>query len=231
MTAQDAPAVIHNSKTRIQIGIVAEHILHDIVVEAIAFEELVVAVGLEEDIGTVLVLRVLSDVADEFSTFKDGFSHLSIAKRVHLEVRRERVDRLDADTIQTNRLLESLRVVLTASVQHADSLDHLALRNATTIVTNRDTKVVFNVDFDAVASLHLKLIDGVVDDLLQQHIDAILGKRAVAQSSDVHTRTQANMLCACQGFDVVVAIFGALLGDDDIFFVHRFFLKHLLLLC
>ena len=206
MTAQYTPAVIHNGQSRIQIGVVAEHVLHNVVVELVTLEEFVISVRLEIDVCAVLVFRLFRNIVDELSLLESGFSHDSIAKGVHLKMRTQRINGLHAHTIQSDGFLESLRIVLTTRIQHADSLNHLALRNASAIVSDRDAEVVFDIDFYAVASLHLELVDGVVDDLLQQHIDAILGKRAVAQSSDIHARTQANVLSACQGFDVVVVV-------------------------
>ena len=197
---------LHDGEARIQIGVVAEHVLHDVVVEAVALEELVVAVGLEVDIGTVLVLRVLGDVVDEFAELESGLAHLAVAEGVHLEVAAQRVDGLDTHTVQTDRLLEGLRVVLATGVQHADGFNHLTLRNAAAIVADRDAQVGLDGDFNAVAGLHLELVNAVVDDFLQQHVDAVLREGTVAQSANIHTRAQSDMLCARQGFNVVVVV-------------------------
>ena len=86
------------------------------------------------------------------------------------------VDSLHTHTIQTYRLLESLRVVLTTCIEYADSLDEFALRDASTIVANGDAQIFIDIDFNPLASLHLKLVNRVVNDLLQQNIDTILRK-------------------------------------------------------
>ena len=88
----------------------------------------------------------------------------------------QRIHRLHTHAIQAHRLLESFRVVLTTSVQHTNRLDEFTLRDASSIVTNGDTQVFVNGDFQAVACLHLKFVDGVVDNFLQQHIDTIFGQ-------------------------------------------------------
>ena len=106
-----------------------------------------------------------------------------------LEMLAQRIDGLHTDTIQADGLLEGLGVVLTTGIEHTDGLNHLTLRNATTIVSYADTEMILHRNLDAVAGIHLKFIDGVVDDLLQQHVDAVLGKRTVTQSSNIHART------------------------------------------
>ena len=206
VTAEDAATVIHDGQSDVQVGVVAQHVLHDVVVEAVALEELVVAVGLEVDVGAVLVLRVFRDVADELAAFEGGLAHLAVAERLHLEMGAQRINGLDANAVQADGLLEGLRVVLTAGIEDADGLDELALRNAAAIVADGDAQVVLDGDLDAVARIHLELVDGVVNDFLQQHVDAVFGQRTVAQSADIHSWAQTNMLCTCQGFDVVVVI-------------------------
>ena len=54
MTGEDAPPVVHDGKPDVQVGIVAQHILHDFIVELIV-DELGI-IGFEEDIGAVLIL-------------------------------------------------------------------------------------------------------------------------------------------------------------------------------
>ena len=189
---EDAPTVVHNRKTRVEICVVAQHCLHEVVVERIAYEQC--GVGFEEDIRAVLVSRVLGDVRLEVAALELERTHLSVAVRLHLEMCREGVHRLHANAVQTHTLLERLRVVLAAGVEHADSLYELTLRNATTIVAHRHTQAVVDVYFYALAGVHLELVDGVVDHLLQKHIDAVLRQLTVAQATDIHTRTSTHML-------------------------------------
>ena len=82
---QDAPSVIHDGEARVEVGIVAQHGLHDVVVEAVANEQCVV--GLEEDVGTVLVVGLLGGVALEDAALEGQCAHLAVAERFHLEVR------------------------------------------------------------------------------------------------------------------------------------------------
>ena len=86
------------------------------------------------------------------------------------------------------------------------------MRNASTIVAYSHTKIVFDVYFYPVASMHLKLVDRVVEHLFEQHVDTIFRQRAIAKTSDIHTRTCAHMLHVAKVSDVVVVIFHRLLG-------------------
>ena len=165
VTGEDATTIIHDGQACIQIGIVAEHILHDIILEAIVQEKRIV--GLEEDVGAVLVLCGFRIVARDDTLLEGGLTHFSLAEAAHLKMGTQRIDSLHTDTVQTHRLLESLRVILTASVQDADGLNHLTLGDATPIVAYRHSQIVFDINLKAVAGLHLKLIDGVVDDFFQ----------------------------------------------------------------
>ena len=57
VTTENASPIIHNGQSCIQVGIVTQHVLHDVVVERILLEQRIV--WLKKDIGTVLVLTVL----------------------------------------------------------------------------------------------------------------------------------------------------------------------------
>ena len=59
---EDAATVVHDGKSCVQVGVVAQHVFHDVVLEPIVLEELGIIVGLEIDIGTILVLRVFRHV-------------------------------------------------------------------------------------------------------------------------------------------------------------------------
>ena len=137
MTGKDATVVIHDGESGVQIGIVTEHVLDDIILELIIQEQRVV--GLEEDIGTVLVLSVLSDVTGHLTTLEGSLTHLTVTITTHLEVGTQRIDGFHAHTIQSYRLLECLRVILTARIQYRHCLDHFSLGDATAVVTHSNT--------------------------------------------------------------------------------------------
>ena len=68
--------------------------------------------------------------------------------------------------------------------------------DATPVVTHPYAQVVLDVYLDALTGVHFKLVDRVVDDLLEQHVDAVLGQCTVAQATDVHARACADVLDA-----------------------------------
>ena len=99
VTAEDAATIIHNGQTSIQVGIVTQHILHDVVVERILFEQCIV--WLKIDIGTILVLGILCIIRLQDASLKGGTTHLTIAIAGYLEVSTQRIDCLHTYTIQT----------------------------------------------------------------------------------------------------------------------------------
>ena len=62
VTRENAPPVVHDGKSGIQIGVVAQHVLHNVVMKPIVLEELGIVVGLEVDIGTAFVVRLFRHV-------------------------------------------------------------------------------------------------------------------------------------------------------------------------
>ncbi len=163
-------------------------------------------VRLEIDIGAVLVGGFLGLVILEDALLKLQCTHLALAVTLHLEVGAEGIDGLHTDAVEAYALLECLRVVFAAGVEHRYGLNELALRNAAAVVANADAQVVGDVNLEPVAGLHLKLIDRVVDDLLEQHVDAVLGQRTVAQTADIHAGTRTDVLHIAQVANVVISI-------------------------
>ena len=217
----NATTIIHDGESLIEIGVVAEHRLYDVVVELVVLEQGVAVVGFEENECAVLIGGGSGGVASELALLEHEMAHLAVAIGLHLEVATEEIDCLDADTIESYGLLEGFGVVLTTGVELADSLNELALRDASTIVADRDTEIVLNIYLDALASVHTKLINGVVDDFLEQDIDTVFGQRTVAQSADIHTRTGADVLHVGEVANILVTIFYGCWGN--IFFVHLVF--------
>ena len=210
MAAQDAPAIVHDGETRIEIGVVAKHRLHEIIMETIVLEQGII--GLEIDICAILILGIGGMVADKLSTLEDQLPDFSLPVRLHLKTGTKRIDRLDTHAIEADTLLESLAVILAARIEHAHSLHELALRNATAIIPDADTGIVDNIHLYAVTALHLELINAIVYDFLEKDVNAILRQRAITQTSDVHTWTGTHMLHVAQVANVLVGILYGFLG-------------------
>ena len=204
VAAHDAPFVIHDGKPRVEIGVVAEHGGNDVVVEGVVDKQAVV--WFKEDVGACFLFCVFSGIALQLSLFKHSAAHLALSVGAYLEMAAQCVDGLDAHTIQSHTLLESLGIVFSASVEHAHRFYQFALRDAATIVAHGDAQLFIHIHLYPVACLHLELVYRVVYHLFEQHIDAIFGQRTVAQSSDIHTRACAHMLHVREVSDVFVSV-------------------------
>ena len=169
---KDAPAVVHDGKTGVQVGIVAQHDLHNVVMELIVLEQRVVRFKIY--VRAVLVGGVFGHVTLHNALLEGCLAHLTVAERAYLEMSAQRVYGLHAHAVQSDALLKGLRVILTAGVQHADRLNEFSLGDASAVVTHADPQVVFNGYLNTVTGLHLKLVNGVVNDFFQQHINAVL---------------------------------------------------------
>ena len=121
------------------------------------------------------------------------------------------VDRLDAYAVEAHGFLEGVAVVLGSGVDFCGAVQQFSQGNAAAEVAHRDD-VVLDRDVDLAPGAHDELIDRVIDDLLDQHVDAVVGLRAVAQFADIHARTQADVLAPVEGLDVVLDIFHGLFG-------------------
>ena len=129
-------------------------------------------------------------------------------------MRGEGVGGFQADAVHTHGFLEGLVVEFRAGVElaHGGVQQVLRLvlfaeseRDAAAIVADGDA-LALDLDLDEFAIAHRELVDGVVDDLLHQHVHAVVGRRAVAQAADVHTRTQPDVLQVFQVDDALVAV-------------------------
>ena len=118
----------------------------------------------------------------------------------------QRIDCLKTDTVQAHALLESLAVELTAGVEHAHRLDQFALRNSASVVTYHNLARIGQIYLDTLAGIHAELIHAVVDNLLEQYVDSVIGCRTVAQLAYIHTRTRTDMLHIVHVADVVLII-------------------------
>ena len=77
VAADDALPIVVDGEPGVEIRVVAEHILHELRVEAIADEE--GGVGLEGDERAVVFLRRPLLIADERAALEDGAVELSVA--------------------------------------------------------------------------------------------------------------------------------------------------------
>ena len=86
------------------------------------------------------------------------------------------------------------------------------MRDASAVVSYCYGKIVGDIYFYPVSGVHLELVDGVVDNLLEEHVYTIFGKGAVAQPAYIHTGSCAHMLHVAEVSDVVIGILNRLLA-------------------
>ena len=140
----------------------------------------------------------------------------AVARHLDGQLLGERVDDGDADAVQAARdLVAAALAELAAGVEGGEHRLHrrqsrllvLLHRDAGAVVDHADVPVPLDGDVDAVAALGHRLVDGVVDDLVDQVVEA-----AGVGGADVHAGAPAHGLQALEHLDVVdgVAVVGGL---------------------
>ena len=156
--------------------------------------------------GVLRKRRPLLELADRHAPLVGLRPHVPVPAHLEVEALGERVDDGDADAVQAARDLVAAAVAeLAAGVEHGqDDLGRRALlllvhvdRDAAAVVADRDAIVRMQNDLDGVAVAGERLVDGVVDDLVDEMVEPALTRRA-----DVHTGSLANGLEAFEDGDV-----------------------------
>ena len=191
-------------EARIEVRIVAHHRLDEISAELVVLEETFGSIGLKLDKRTARrVLGVIHNtgIAHQPTLLKLRTAHLALAERLNNKTTTEHIHGFGSYAIQTDTLLERLRVVLATRIQHRDGIHHLAQRYASAIVPNLDTSVLhtyLHLHLNHLAFAHAKLVNRVVYRLLDEHIDTVVRVASVAQFANIHTRPAADMLAVVQ---------------------------------
>src|SRR5690606_34415105 len=200
-------AVERQREPAVEVRVVPQHVLDEVGAELeIGAEELLV--GGKLDVGAVLlVARLNAMVLLELAAFELDELALAVAHRLRAVGYGEGVDGLLANTVETDRFLECLAVVLGTGVDDRDAVDELAERNAAAEVAHTD-RALGEVDLDLLAVAHRELVDRVIDRLLEQHVNAVLGMGAIAQPADVHAGPQPDVLEGGEGLDGGFGVIG-----------------------
>ena len=141
----------------------------------------------------------------ELTPAEAGVGTLAFAEGGYVELLRHGVHCLGAHAVHTYAFLEMGVVELAAGVQLGGGVHHLVQGNAAAIVPDGD-RAVLDGDVNPFAESHGEFVHRVVDDFLQEHVDAVLGLRAVAQASDVHAGPRADVLHVGEVPDIVFAV-------------------------
>ena len=208
VAAEEALAVEGERQAGVEIGVVVEHGTDVLHAEAEVAEELAVGQELDEGaVGLRGVVGILLVLADDVSALEVYLHAAAVADTGHDTLLAEGVDGLEADTVEAHGLLEVLVVELAAGVDYGGHVDDLAEGYASAVVADADAagKLV-ETDVDALAGVHVELVDGVVYDLLEEDINAIVSVRAVTELADVHARAEADVLLVAKVTDRLLVV-------------------------
>ena len=113
---------------------------------------------------------------------------MATTKRLDLEIGRKGVYRFCAYSIQPYRLLKRLAVIFTACIDLGYTVNNLPQGNAPAVIAHLHA-VVCHMQIDPLTIPHHILINAVVNDLFEQHINAVIVGSAIAQLANVHAWT------------------------------------------
>ena len=198
-------AVIHDSQTGIKECIILQHRLDKLIAEFEILEQCVIRQKF--DVCTVrffgwIDIRLFEYLA---ALILDSLS-LTATECGDGKRSGKGVGGFDTDTVKADRLLERRRVILTAGVHLGRHIANLVQRNTATVVAYLNLPFFTDIDIYLLAAAHGKLIDRVIEHLFQNDIYTVIGMSAVAQLTDIHTRTLADMLFPIKRLDIVVNI-------------------------
>jgi hypothetical protein len=163
----------------------------------------------EGDLGSALLRRARDvEVAKRIASLVRLRIHLTVAPDLQFQRLGERVDDRHAHAVQTARDLVAVVVELAACVQHRQrhfgcrSPAAVAIdRNAAAVVHDRHRMIDVNRDVDLIAEPGERFVNRVVDDLVDEMVQAGHSRRA-----DVHGRTFADGLETLEDLDLVRAV-------------------------
>ena len=163
-------------------------------------------------LGACIVLHF--GIGDEVSLTELRAAGLAVTETLHGELPTECIDGLGTHAIQADGLLEGLGVILTTRIEQRHRLHHFAQWYAAAIVAHTDNLariarfigIRTHGDLYHLTLIHAELIDRVINSLLDKHIDTVIVVLTIAQFTDIHTRTTANMLAVIQVDDIIVVV-------------------------
>ena len=200
--------VVEEGEAAVEVGVVPEHILDVIVAEAALAEDF--GVGIEAEFGAGagvfgcgLVAFVLARDLAAGKLYGAGFA---FAKGLNGELGGEGVDGFDANSVEADGFLEGLGIVFRAGVDFGGAVLEFAEGDAAPVVAHVNVGAV-DIDLNCFAVPHDEFVDGVVDDFLQENVDAVIGGSAVPEFPDIHTGAEADVRLPVEGFDAVFVVF------------------------
>ena len=151
-------------------------------------------IGLEFNQGPVGFIGTIPPVVpDGTAACESGFGETAFAMGTDPKGRGEGIDGFEPDSIESDAELENIIVVLGAGIDLGDAFRHFAEGDAATEIADDDV-TIFDIDVDFAAVPHDMLIDGIIDDLFEQDIDAIVVIGPISEATDIHSGSQADMV-------------------------------------
>ena len=205
-----ALAVEENRQPCIEVSVIAQKCDDELIVEPEVAENGVVR-G-EAHVGSVgLVGGCFAGFVYELPALEACGAHHAVAVTPDFKRVAERIHGLDTHTVEADYLLEGLGIVFCAGVHLRGYVDEFAQRDAAAVVAHGYGRFFERHAYLAPVA-HAVFVDCIVDYLLEEHVDAVVVIRAVAEFADIHARTQADVLAPIEGLDVVLDIFHGLFG-------------------
>ena len=148
-----------------------------------------------------------------FLVFEDAFAEdcgtaLAVTPGCNLEIRGKRVHGLCADAVHADGEHIAVLVELAAGIGLRDAIHEFAQRDAASVVAHGEGALVGG-DVDAPPEAHDVLVDGVVHDFLEHHVNAVVRVGTVAHAADVHARTLTDVGQGVEGLDAAVVVYFA----------------------
>lgn len=206
-------AVEDEGEAGVEPGVVAKHLAHEVESVAVVLSERFF-VGMENDTGAAGFhgLNGSFHVAfDESAGELDG-AHFAFAEGGDAEEVAEGVDGFDADAIESDGAFEGFAVVFGTGVDLGGAFDEFAQGDTAAVVAHGD-HVVFDFDLDFLAVAHDVFVDAVVENFLEQDVDAVFGGGAIAEFANIHAGAETDVLTPVEGFDGVFVVDG--FGHDQ----------------
>ena len=201
--ALEHSAVEVKAQTLLEVRVVLDHSGDILRVEGVLSEHQAVRGELHQ--CSVLLAAALLAAVHQLPLLETRPGAHLVAVRTYVELRRQCVDCLGADTVQAYRLLESLVVELASGVEYADGLDHGVEGDSAPVVPHADIPIFYDNAY-LLTETGREFVYGVVYYLLEQHIDAVAGALSVTEPANVHSGTAADVLDTFQGPNVVVCV-------------------------
>ena len=186
-------SVVTDGQTAIQVGVIPEHAPDVLVAVAKLLKHLGIrSVGDEGAIRFRTLLVFLVDRQGVPAGILNP-SRFSFPEGLNVKIGGQRVHRLDSHSIQTDRLLEGLGIVLRSGVYLGRAIKKFFQGNPPTMISN-GYGLAIGLHANLLPETHDELVNAIIQNLLEQNVNAIILGRTVSKLADVHAR--ANRMCS-----------------------------------